>query len=96
LRDRLAQFGERETGVPFYKPTGCEECRGTGYKGRLGIFELLAITPELRELILQRRSSGQIKSAAQASILTMQKDAIQKAQAGVTSVEEILRVCSSE
>jgi general secretion pathway protein E len=96
LRERLAAFGEQDSAGPFYRAVGCEDCRGTGYRGRLGIFELLPITAELRELILQRRSSGQIKSAAQATILTMQKDAIQKALAGVTSVEEILRVCSGD
>jgi type II secretory ATPase GspE/PulE/Tfp pilus assembly ATPase PilB-like protein len=96
VRDRLNAFSAGSAVGSFYAARGCEECRGTGYRGRLGIFELLPVTPELSELILQRRSSGQIKQAAQATILTMQQDALQKARAGVTSVEEILRVCSGE
>lgn len=96
LKDRLALFGAKNFSGPYYRAGGCEECRGTGYKGRLGIFELLPVTSELRELILQRQSSGQIKTAAQETILTMQQDALQKAANGTTSIEEILRVCSGE
>jgi type II secretory ATPase GspE/PulE/Tfp pilus assembly ATPase PilB-like protein len=95
LKDRLAVFGGDVSG-PFFQGAGCEECRGTGYKGRVGIFELLPITPDLRELILQRKSSGQIKAAAHQTILTMQQDALSKARNGMTSVEEILRVCSGD
>ena len=95
LKERLAFLGGGTEG-PFYIGAGCEECRGTGYKGRVGIFELLAITPELRELILQRKSSGQIKGAAHETILTMQQDAMHKARSAMTSVEEILRVCSGD
>lgn len=95
-RDRLNAFSPGSAKGAFYAARGCEECRGAGYRGRVGIFELLPITSNLGELILQRRSSGQIKEAAQQTILTMQQDALQKARAGVTSVEEILRVCSGE
>jgi type II secretory ATPase GspE/PulE/Tfp pilus assembly ATPase PilB-like protein len=80
----------------FYRGRGCEECRGTGYRGRIGIFELLAITPALRELILQRKSSADLKAAAQLSMLTMHQDALKKAAEGVTSLEEILRVSSGD
>jgi type II secretory ATPase GspE/PulE/Tfp pilus assembly ATPase PilB-like protein len=87
--------GEDPVG-PFYHSGGCEDCRGTGYRGRIGVFELLPITPDLRELILQRKSSGAIKEAARAHIMTMQQDALHKASAGVTSVEEIVRVCAGD
>jgi type II secretion system protein E len=95
LKDRLAAFGAKNVEVSYH-PTGCEECRGTGYKGRVGIFELLSVTPELRELILQRKSSAAIKDAAPEGTVTMQEDAMRKTRAGVTSVEEVLRVCSGE
>ena len=81
---------------PFFHAPGCEECRGTGYKGRVGVFELLTITPELRELILQRCSSDAINEASQGKVVTMQEDAMRKTRAGVTSVEEVLRVCSGD
>src|SRR5688572_15795353 len=74
LRARLNTFSAGSATGSFYAARGCEECRGTGYRGRIGIFELLPITPGLSELILQRRSSGQIKAAAEQTILTMQQD----------------------
>jgi type II secretory ATPase GspE/PulE/Tfp pilus assembly ATPase PilB-like protein len=95
LKDRLAYFDANIEG-PFYHAAGCDDCRGTGYRGRVGIFELLPLTPELRELILQRKSSGQIKEAAHETILTMQRDAMAKARSAMTSVEEVLRVCSGD
>jgi type II secretory ATPase GspE/PulE/Tfp pilus assembly ATPase PilB-like protein len=96
MLERLALLGGGEPRGPFYRGSGCEECRGTGYRGRVGVFELLTITPDLRELILQRKSSGTIKEAAHKTIMTMQQDALQKANAGRTSVEEILRVCAGD
>jgi type IV pilus assembly protein PilB len=96
LRERLHAFGAHDLAGPFFHSGGCEECRGTGYKGRVGVFELLTVTPDLRELILQRRSSGAIKDAAQENIVTMQEDALRKVRAGMTSVEEVLRVCSGD
>jgi len=94
IRDKLEAMGARRLEGVFYQGTGCEECRGTGYRGRVGIFELLAVNGELRELILERRSSAELKSAAQKNMMTMQQDALQKGTEGVTSLEEIIRVCS--
>jgi type II secretion system protein E len=96
MRARLAAFGGDHVDGKFYHGAGCEECRGTGYRGRTGIFELLAITPELRELILQKRSSAEIKTSAQKSMITMHQDALQKAAAGITTLEEIVRVASAD
>lgn len=96
FRSRLAAFGAEHIEGRFYQGVGCDECRGTGYRGRVGIFELLPISAELRELIVHRRSSGEIKSAAHKNMMTMQQDAIQKAVHGITSLEEVLRVVSGE
>ncbi len=93
---KMEALSARHLQGPYYTGKGCEECRGTGYRGRIGIFELLAITPELRELILQKRSSAEIKAAAHSTMLTMHQDALQKAAAGVTTLEEILRVSSGD
>jgi type II secretory ATPase GspE/PulE/Tfp pilus assembly ATPase PilB-like protein len=87
--------GNRVEGV-FYHGTGCEECRGTGYRGRIGIFELLAIDTGMKELILQKRSNAELKVTAQRAMMTMHQDALQKAKAGLTSLEEILRVSSGD
>jgi type IV pilus assembly protein PilB len=91
-----AKFAASEVQGAFFRGEGCEECRGSGYRGRIGIFELLAITPELRELILQRKSSAELKAAANKSMLTMHQDAIRKATEGITTLEEILRVSSTD
>ena len=96
MRDKLAALGARRVEGRFYHGKGCEECRGTGYRGRVGMFELLAIGPELRELILQRRSSAEIKAAATRTMITMHQDALQKAAEGITSLEEIVRVSSGD
>jgi type IV pilus assembly protein PilB len=96
LREKLLTSGARRLGDCYYQGTGCEECRGIGYRGRVGIFELLAITPELRELILQRRSSAEIKATAQKTMITLQQDALHKAAMGITSLEEVVRVASGD
>ncbi|MCI0538984.1 MAG: GspE/PulE family protein [Verrucomicrobiales bacterium] len=96
VRQKLQALGTEQINAQYYRGTGCEECRGTGYRGRIGVFELLAINPELRELILQRRSSAEIKAAARKSMTTMQEDAVRKAAAGITTLEEILRAVSGD
>src|ERR1041385_1811346 len=96
VREKLEGMGIRLADATYHRGTGCEECRGTGYRGRIGIFELLAITPELRELIVQRKSSAEIKQAAHKRMISMQVDALQKAAAGITSLDEIIRVCSGD
>ena len=96
VREKLAALGAQEMHGKFYQGKGCDECRGTGYRGRVGMFELLAIGPELREMILLRRSSAEIKAAAVRTMLTMHQDALQKAAAGITSLEEIVRVSSGD
>jgi type II secretory ATPase GspE/PulE/Tfp pilus assembly ATPase PilB-like protein len=96
MKEKLRSFGADRLNAKFYSGRGCEECRGTGYRGRIGVFELLAINSELRELILQRRSSAEIKSAAQKTMVTMQQDALAKAASGLTSLEEIIRVTAGD
>ena len=93
---KFASMGARQLKGPFFHGRGCDECRGTGYRGRVGIFELLAINPELRELILQKRSSAEIKTAAQKTMITIHQDALQKAAEGITTLEEIVRVSSGD
>lgn len=96
IRERLEALGEHVLEGIFYIGQGCEECRGTGYRGRIGIFELLPVTSELRELVLHKRSSAEMKALAQKTMETMHQDALQKAAAGMTSLEEIVRVSSGD
>ncbi len=96
LREKIEALGGRPLDGVFFTGRGCEECRQTGYRGRIGIFELLSLTPELKELILQRRSNAELKLTAQRTMMTMHQDALQKAAAGVTSLDEIVRVSSGD
>ena len=96
LIGKLEALGARRLEGPFYQGKGCAECRDLGYRGRIGIFELLAINPELREMIVQKRSNAELKAAAQKSMITMHQDALQKAAEGITTLEEILRVSSGD
>jgi type II secretory ATPase GspE/PulE/Tfp pilus assembly ATPase PilB-like protein len=96
LRDKMEVLGGRKIKGAFFSGKGCEECRNTGYRGRTGIFELLSLTPQLKEMILQKRSNAELKSTAQKGMMTMHQDALQKASAGITSLEEILRVSSGD
>jgi type II secretory ATPase GspE/PulE/Tfp pilus assembly ATPase PilB-like protein len=94
--DKLHAMGARRVEGVFYRGKGCPECRGAGYLGRIGIFELLVIGAELRELILQKRSNAEIKEVAQKTMITMHEDAMLKASQGITSLEEVLRVSSGD
>ena len=67
-----------------------------GYRGRLGIFELLVVNNALRELILNRRAATELRAVALRSMTTMQQDALGKAVAGLTTLEEIIRVCAGD
>jgi len=95
VRRKLETLGGRPLEGEFFEGAGCDHCR-SGYRGRVGIFELLAITPILRELILQKRSAAELRAAAQRSMITMQQDALSKASEGLTTLEEIIRVCASD
>ena len=71
---------------------GCEQCGGTGYKGRQGLYEVMPITPALRELILDRASTSELRKQAQAEgMLTLRQDGLLKIQQGITTIEEVLR-----
>jgi type IV pilus assembly protein PilB len=80
-------------GIPFYHGRGCEDCNYSGYKGRIGIFELLIVNDEIRDLILDRASTMHIQRAAKKQgMQAMRDDGWQKILAGITTMEEVLRV----
>ncbi|MFZ1948017.1 MAG: GspE/PulE family protein [bacterium] len=75
------------------KPAGCDKCSGSGYKGRVGLYELVVMDDEIRRLIVKRASEQDIKRAArQGGFRTMFEDGIDKVEAGVTSLDEVMRV----
>ena len=84
---------ELEPGQKFYRGHGCRECRHIGYKGRIGIFELLMMNDEIRELVVQRSSAGRIQQLAfQNGLRLLREDGWDKVRAGQTTPEEVLRV----
>lgn len=77
----------------FYVGAGCSSCGNTGYKGRVGIFEILQVTEPIKQLALKRATSSDIAAQAQKDgLITMRQDGILKALDGLTSIEEVWRV----
>ena len=82
-----------DVGAEVYEPIGCESCGGAGYRGRLGIFEVLELNHEVRSLIHGKTDAAMIdRVAIQSGMTTMLDDGAAKCQAGATSVAEVLRV----
>ncbi len=93
----------QEAGLPATEPfvayegTGCEACGQTGYRGRIGIFELLPIDEDIRVPILEKTSSNIIKQqAVSKGMVTLRGDGLEKVRAGLTSIAEVLRVTQDE
>ena len=79
--------------IPFMEGTGCFECGGTGFRGRSAIHELLDLTDKIREMILDRRPTSEIKRAAREDGMTFLRDsAVEKMRSGVTTLREINKV----
>lgn len=83
--------------LEIYSPQGCKKCNSTGYVGRMGIFEILEMSPQLAEIILKEPSMSKIKEEAERQgMTTMKQDGILKVLDGVTSIEEVLRVAEDQ
>jgi type IV pilus assembly protein PilB len=82
-----------EGSLQFYKPVGCPFCRNTGYKGRLAIYEILTITPEIRRLINRESPEDDIKQVAMnQSMKTLRQQGIRYVMEGLTSTDELYRI----
>ena len=91
--EALHRLGIGDDGAVFYRGAGCDSCRGTGYKGRVAVYEILHLTPELRLLIQQGKSTAFLhKAACGEGMITLRENAIEKAKAGITTISEILRI----
>jgi type IV pilus assembly protein PilB len=97
LQRELQAGPEVLAGAKFTDGEGCVECNGTGYRGRQGIYEVMPITPALRELILERASAGEIKKrAVEEGMLTLRRDALMKLKHGLTTAEEVLKESAAD
>ena len=86
-----------KNGGKFFVGAGCDKCFDTGYRGRTGIYELMMISEEIRELIYKRESAGVVKKAAlNTGLQTLRMDAIRKVLAGITTISEVLRVTQAD
>jgi type IV pilus assembly protein PilB len=79
--------------IPFYKSVGCDQCNHTGYRGRIGIYEVMQITDKIRRLISARAPIDQIRDAAiTGGMISLGEDGLAKVKSGVTTPEELIRV----
>lgn len=84
---------ESFSALTFYKPVGCEQCGGEGYRGRVGVYEVLAMETNIRKLVTQSATSEVIEAEAKKNGMSkMSEDGFLKAVQGITTIEEILRV----
>jgi type IV pilus assembly protein PilB len=91
----LEQYGIHED-LEAFKAKGCKRCGYSGYKGRIGIYEAMLMSDEIREMTIERASAEQIRSVAiEQGMRTLQEDGIGKMRMGVTSIQEIARVTGS-
>lgn len=86
-----------QKGIVLYRGKGCERCGNTGYYGRLAIHELLPLSGEIRNLILQRSSADRLKETARKEgMKTMFEDGMEKVLAGRTTLSELLRAACAD
>ncbi len=99
-RELLTELGGRfnpKQDTRLYRAKGCEACGGTGYHGRLVIAEVLLMSDEVRQAVLRRATTGEIQRLAQKEgMATMYQDGMRKALAGLTTVEDVIRVTQSD
>jgi type IV pilus assembly protein PilB len=88
-----AGFSEHEARtIKLFRGRGCERCSSTGYKGRIGLYEVMDIDDEMRDVILSGASASEVRQKAiQSSMMTLRGSGLQKVRDGITTVEEVLR-----
>jgi type IV pilus assembly protein PilB len=91
-REEILSLGTNLEHIKFMKGAGCETCGGSGYKGRQGLYEVMALTPALRRLILRGGSVDEIRDqAVHDGMLTLRMDGLKKVERGVTTLEEVVK-----
>lgn len=86
-------FPKKEQEFKLYKGRGCNECGGSGYQGRIGIYEVLAVTDKIAKIVLEQPDGAVLEKQAVADgMITMMQDGFLKAISGITTIEEVLRV----
>ena len=87
-----AGLSDEDRGATFYRGRGCDNCNGSGYRGRQGLYEVMAMSPTLRRMILQSASTADLQRQAIAEgMLTLRMDGMVKAKRGITTLEEVIK-----
>jgi len=99
--DKLPEKVKKEIKIKepltIFEPVGCRDCHNTGFSGRIALFEILEMTPQLAEIILRETSEAKIlEEATRQGMLTMKQDGILKVLDGITTIEEVLRVAEEK
>lgn len=88
---RIGYTREEAEGIAVFKPNGCQKCNETGYKGRLGLFEILQVTDNIRELVLSGATALELRrQAVEDGMITLRRSGLIKVMNGITSIEEII------
>jgi type IV pilus assembly protein PilB len=92
---KAANFHEAAFDIEAYEPVGCARCSNTGYKGRVGIYEVMTLSDEIREMAIERRGADQIRhKAVEQGMRLLRDDGLDKVRLGITSIAEVARVAS--
>jgi type IV pilus assembly protein PilB len=92
---KAANFHEAAFDIEAYEPVGCARCSNTGYKGRVGIYEVMTISDEIREMTIERQSADVIRhKAVEQGMRLLREDGLDKVRLGVTSIAEVARVAA--
>jgi len=92
---KAANFHEAAFDIEAYEPVGCARCSNTGYKGRVGIYEVMTISDEIREMTIERQSADVIRhKAVEQGMRLLRDDGLDKVRLGVTSIAEVARVAA--
>jgi len=98
--DLLKDLGftpEQLATAQFKRGTGCNKCGGTGYRGRIALYEVMPLTDRLRDMVLQGCSTSELKEEmARAGIWSLRRSGMEKAMVGVTTLEEVRRVTAAD
>lgn len=88
---------QRLEGSTLYRPVGCAACSGVGYRGRRGVYELMELSPDLREMAFTQKPTMELRAKARAEgMTTLQEDGVRKVLSGQTTIEEILTITHRE
>jgi type IV pilus assembly protein PilB len=92
---KAANFHEAAFDIEAYEPVGCARCSNTGYKGRVGIYEVMTLSEEIRDMTIERRGADEIRhKSVEQGMRLLRDDGLDKVRLGITSIAEVARVAS--